>query len=65
MVEGCIKECQDQMRRVCVMVNSFYELETAYVDYFRNELGKRAWLVGPDSLCNRNVEDKAERGQKT
>nr|TKS08108.1 abscisate beta-glucosyltransferase-like [Populus alba] len=24
-----------------VMVNSFYELETAYVDSFRNELGKR------------------------
>ena len=48
-----------------VMVNSFYELETAYVDYFRNELGNRAWLVGPVSLCNRNVEDKAERGQKT
>ncbi|CAK7329910.1 unnamed protein product [Dovyalis caffra] len=48
-----------------VMVNSFYDLETAYVDYFRNELGNRAWLVGPVSSCNRNVEDKAERGQKT
>jgi abscisate beta-glucosyltransferase len=48
-----------------VMVNSFYELETAYVDYYRNELGNRAWLVGPVSLCNKNVEDKAERGQKT
>ncbi|KDP25003.1 hypothetical protein JCGZ_23986 [Jatropha curcas] len=48
-----------------VLVNSFYELEPAYVEYFRNELGMKAWLVGPVSLCNRNVEDKAERGKKT
>ncbi|KAL5857907.1 hypothetical protein ACOSQ3_005365 [Xanthoceras sorbifolium] len=48
-----------------VVVNSFYELEPAYVDYFRKDLGNKAWLVGPVSLCNRNVEDKAERGQKT
>ncbi|KAJ9175293.1 hypothetical protein P3X46_013863 [Hevea brasiliensis] len=48
-----------------VAVNSFYELEPAYVEYFQKELGNKAWLVGPVSLCNRNVEDKAERGQKT
>jgi abscisate beta-glucosyltransferase len=36
-----------------VMVNSFYDL-----DSFRNELGNTAWIVGPVSLCNRNVEDK-------
>lgn len=41
-----------------VMVNSFYDLETICVDYFRDELGNRAWIVGPVSLCNRNVEDK-------
>uniref|UniRef100_A0A5B7BYD4 Putative abscisate beta-glucosyltransferase n=1 Tax=Davidia involucrata TaxID=16924 RepID=A0A5B7BYD4_DAVIN len=46
------------------VVNSFYELEPAYVDYYRKEMGKKAWLIGPVSLCNRNVEDKAERGQK-
>jgi len=44
-----------------VMVNSFYDL-----DSFRNELGNTAWIVGPVSLCNRNVEDKGwRRGQKT
>ncbi|KAJ4847074.1 hypothetical protein Tsubulata_044155, partial [Turnera subulata] len=48
-----------------VMVNSFYELELDYADYFKNQMGNKAWLVGPVSLCNRNVEDKAERGQKT
>ncbi|KAA8536216.1 hypothetical protein F0562_028694 [Nyssa sinensis] len=47
------------------VVNSFYELEPAYVEYYRKEMGKKAWLIGPVSLCNRNVEDKAERGQKS
>ncbi|XP_031249901.1 abscisate beta-glucosyltransferase-like [Pistacia vera] len=47
-----------------VVVNSFYELEPAYVEYFKKEMGNKAWLVGPVSLCNRNVEDKAERGKK-
>ncbi|XP_061367895.1 abscisate beta-glucosyltransferase-like [Gastrolobium bilobum] len=45
------------------VINSFYDLEPAYADYIRNELGKKAWLVGPVSLCNRNSEDKAERGK--
>lgn len=48
-----------------VVVNSFYDLEPAYAEYFKKEMGKKAWLVGPVSLCNRNVEDKAERGQKS
>ncbi|KAK2665042.1 hypothetical protein Ddye_003616 [Dipteronia dyeriana] len=47
------------------VINSFYELEPAYVDYFRQDLKNRAWVVGPVSLYNRNVEDKTERGQKT
>jgi abscisate beta-glucosyltransferase len=46
------------------VVNSFYELEPAYAEYFRKEMGKKAWLVGPASLCNRNVADKAERGKQ-
>lgn len=46
-----------------VVVNSFYDLEPQYVDLFRNGMGNRAWLVGPVSLCNRNVEDKAVRGK--
>ncbi|XP_059652913.1 abscisate beta-glucosyltransferase-like [Cornus florida] len=47
------------------VINSFYELEPAYVDYFRNVMGKKAYLIGPVSLCNRNVADKAERGQNS
>lgn len=49
-----------------IVVNSFYDLEPAYVEYFKQDLGNdKAWFVGPVSLCNRNIEDKAERGQKT
>ncbi|XP_057420725.1 abscisate beta-glucosyltransferase-like [Lotus japonicus] len=46
------------------VINSFYGLEPDYADYVRNELGNKAWLVGPVSLCNRTVEDKTERGKK-
>ncbi|CAI8618468.1 unnamed protein product [Vicia faba] len=47
-----------------IVINSFYDLEPVYADYIRNELGKKTWLVGPVSLCNRSVEDKKERGKQ-
>jgi abscisate beta-glucosyltransferase len=46
------------------LINSFYDLEPAYVEYFRKEMGKKAWIIGPVSLYNRNVADKADRGQQ-
>ena len=45
-----------------VIVNSFYELEPAYADHYRNVFGRKAWHIGPVSLCNKVAEDKAERG---
>ncbi|CAK7329915.1 unnamed protein product [Dovyalis caffra] len=53
-----------EMRSFGVIVNSFYELEPAYADYYKNVLGRRAWNVGPVSLCNRDVEDKVGRGKE-
>nr|QDD67296.1 glycosyltransferase [Epimedium pseudowushanense] len=47
-----------------VLVNSFYELEPAYADHYRNVLGRRAWHIGPVSLSNNNIIDKAQRGKK-
>nr|QZL13808.1 putative glycosyltransferase GT4 [Dioscorea zingiberensis] len=44
------------------VVNSFYELEPEYVDHYRNVMGRRAWYVGPVSLCNEEVVDLAGRG---
>ncbi|KAL1215790.1 UDP-glycosyltransferase 73B1 [Cardamine amara subsp. amara] len=47
-----------------VLVNSFYELEPAYSDFYKNVVAKRAWDIGPLSLRNRGFEEKAERGKK-
>ncbi|KAI9402655.1 hypothetical protein POPTR_001G303000v4 [Populus trichocarpa] len=54
-----------ELRSFGVVVNSFYELEPAYADYYKKVLGRRAWNVGPVSLCNRDTEDKAGRGKET
>ncbi|XVF67533.1 hypothetical protein PTKIN_Ptkin10aG0128800 [Pterospermum kingtungense] len=45
-----------------VILNSFYELEPAYKEHYSKTMGRRTWHVGPVSLCNKNNEDKAERG---
>ncbi|XP_042490675.1 scopoletin glucosyltransferase-like [Macadamia integrifolia] len=47
-----------------VLVNSFYELEPGYADYYRNVIGRKAWHIGPVSLRNRDIVDKAQRGNK-
>ncbi|XP_022762351.1 scopoletin glucosyltransferase-like [Durio zibethinus] len=45
-----------------VLMNSFQELEPAYVEYYRNIVGRKTWHIGPLSLCNRNTEDISQRG---
>ncbi|KAK2665040.1 hypothetical protein Ddye_003614 [Dipteronia dyeriana] len=55
---------ESELKSYGVVVNSFYELESAYADYYRNVLGRKAWHIGPLSLCNRNLEDKASRGKQ-
>uniref|UniRef100_A0A7N0TVD4 Glycosyltransferase n=1 Tax=Kalanchoe fedtschenkoi TaxID=63787 RepID=A0A7N0TVD4_KALFE len=45
------------------VVNSFKELEPAYVDLYRSVMNRRAWHVGPVSLCYRNVQEKGTRGK--
>ncbi|CAA7043440.1 unnamed protein product [Microthlaspi erraticum] len=47
-----------------VLVNSFYELEPAYADFYRSVGAKRAWHIGPLSLFNREFAEKAQRGKK-
>ncbi|XP_074278874.1 scopoletin glucosyltransferase-like [Silene latifolia] len=47
-----------------VIVNSFYELEPDYAEFCRKELGRKTWHVGPVSLCNRSIQEKAERGKE-
>ncbi|KAK7308780.1 hypothetical protein RJT34_05006 [Clitoria ternatea] len=46
-----LKEIKEsEVTSLGVVVNSFYELEQVYADYYTNVLGRRAWLIGPLSL---------------
>ncbi|TKY59062.1 Abscisate beta-glucosyltransferase [Spatholobus suberectus] len=54
-----VKQLED--KSFGTVINSFYDLEPAYADQIKK--GKKAWLVGPVSLCNRSAEDKTERGK--
>ncbi|KAK6136892.1 hypothetical protein DH2020_029378 [Rehmannia glutinosa] len=47
-----------------MIVNTFYELEPAYVRHYREVLGRKAWHIGPVSLFNKSNEDKAHRGKQ-
>nr|AUR26624.1 UDP-glucosyltransferase 73A21 [Centella asiatica] len=55
---------ESELKSYGVIVNSFYELEPDYADHYRNVLKRKAWNIGPVSLCNREVEEKAQRGKK-
>ncbi|KAB1221197.1 UDP-glycosyltransferase 73C3 [Morella rubra] len=47
-----------------LLVNSYDELELAYLQEYRKRTGKKVWCIGPVSLCNKDNSDKAERGKK-
>ncbi|XP_059646801.1 UDP-glycosyltransferase 73E1-like [Cornus florida] len=48
-----------------VVVNTFEELEPAYIEEFRKVRGCKVWCIGPVSLCNKENVDRIERGNKT
>ncbi|XP_059314000.1 scopoletin glucosyltransferase-like [Lycium ferocissimum] len=54
-----------EMTSYGAIVNSFYELEPNYVKQYREAEGRKAWHVGPVSLCDKDNEDKAQRGRDT
>jgi UDP-glucosyl transferase 73C len=45
-----------------VIINTFEELEKAYVKDYKKERNDKVWCVGPVSLCNKDGLDKAQRG---
>ncbi|XP_010924263.1 scopoletin glucosyltransferase [Elaeis guineensis] len=45
-----------------VLVNSFYELERDFADHYKKVTGRKAWHVGPVSLCNKDFDEKSSRG---
>ncbi|CAN1854497.1 UDP-glucose flavonoid 3-O-glucosyltransferase 7 [Linum perenne] len=42
--------------------NTFHELEPAYADLYNKEITNKVWSIGPVSLCNNEVKDRANRG---
>ncbi|KAI3921634.1 hypothetical protein MKW92_018833 [Papaver armeniacum] len=59
------KTRESEINSYGVLVNSFYELEPAYAEHYKNTLGRKTWHIGPVSLRNTNTLDKAERGKKS
>uniref|UniRef100_A0A5B7A3D6 Glycosyltransferase n=1 Tax=Davidia involucrata TaxID=16924 RepID=A0A5B7A3D6_DAVIN len=64
VVEGIM----DQMREASlsadgILVNSFEELEAEYVEEYKKVVNN-TWCIGPVSLCNKEVSDKFDRGNK-
>ncbi|CAH2076916.1 unnamed protein product [Thlaspi arvense] len=55
---------ESEVKSSGVVVNSFYELESDYADFYKRFVAKRAWHIGPLSVINRGFEEKAERGKK-
>ncbi|KAK6136889.1 hypothetical protein DH2020_029375 [Rehmannia glutinosa] len=49
-----------------VVINSFYELESAYADYYKKVMGRKSWHIGPLLLCNKGGdEEKSQRGKES
>ncbi|KAJ7951237.1 Glycosyltransferase [Quillaja saponaria] len=49
-----------------MVINGFSELETEYIEYYKNIMGrKRIWHVGPLQLIYQNDDPKVQRSQKT
>lgn len=59
-----IKQKEAEKLSYGLIINSFYELEPGYVDYFRNVVGRKAWHVGPLLLNDKNV-NTFDRGSKS
>ncbi|XP_058076382.1 UDP-glycosyltransferase 73C3-like [Magnolia sinica] len=58
------KLIEGDLKSYGVVVNSFEELEPEYVESYQKACGKKVWTVGPVSLCNTEIVDRAERGNK-
>ncbi|TQE07853.1 hypothetical protein C1H46_006502 [Malus baccata] len=53
-----------EMASYGMIVNSFEELEPAYVKAYKKARKDKVWCIGPVSLCNKDDLDKAQRGNK-
>ncbi|XP_014496190.1 UDP-glycosyltransferase 73C2-like [Vigna radiata var. radiata] len=52
------------MKSYGAIINTFEELEKAYVRDYKKARNDKLWCFGPVSLCNKDSLDKAERGKQ-
>ncbi|VFQ72104.1 unnamed protein product [Cuscuta campestris] len=56
---------ESEARSFGVVVNSVYELEADYAEYYGKVLGKRAWHIGPLlRCCDTKIKEKAAREEE-
>lgn len=69
--ESVVLEDKEEHMRVADMssyglvVNSFEELESGYMEEYKKAKGDKIWCIGPVSLCNKEKLDMAQRGNIT
>ncbi|XP_027349983.1 UDP-glycosyltransferase 73C2-like [Abrus precatorius] len=51
-----------ETRSYGTIINTFEELEKAYVRDYKKVRNDKVWCIGPVSLCNKDGMDKAQRG---
>ncbi|XP_024628706.1 UDP-glucose flavonoid 3-O-glucosyltransferase 7, partial [Medicago truncatula] len=54
---------ESEVRSYGVIINSFYELDGVYADYYREFIGKKEWHIGLFSVYNRDM-DTSYRGKE-
>ncbi|OIT33809.1 PREDICTED: UDP-glycosyltransferase 73D1-like [Nicotiana attenuata] len=47
-----------------VVVNTFTQLENGCAEEYSKAINKKVWCIGPVSLCNKNILDMYQRGNK-
>ncbi|CAN6237509.1 unnamed protein product [Urochloa humidicola] len=68
LVQPFIQELRDEAMAAMraadgVVVNTFVDLEAEFLACYEAALGKPVWAVGPLSLCNKDAEVMASRGE--
>ncbi|XP_057510568.1 probable UDP-glucosyl transferase 73B6 [Actinidia eriantha] len=54
-----------ELKSYGVLVNNFYELDSAYTHQYKKIMGHKIFSIGPAAMIHRKNGDKVERGNKT
>ncbi|MFS8005071.1 putative UDP-glucuronosyl/UDP-glucosyltransferase [Helianthus anomalus] len=63
-MESWVRFAEAEKAAYGIVVHTFEELEPEYVKEYTKVKNKKIWCIGPVSLCNKEGQDIAERGNK-